>query len=50
MQVEKGFVKNYVVIFLEHYIFLVVTVQSLKTGGRSAVSGLRLKHGVDFLE
>jgi len=38
MQVEKGCVNGYVVIILEHYIFLIVTGRSPKTGHLSRLA------------
>ncbi len=50
MQVETACVNGYVVIILEHYIFLILTDRSPKRGGLSGFAGICLKHQVDFLE
>jgi hypothetical protein len=39
MQVEKGCVNGYVVIILEHYIFLIVTSRSPKPRHLSRLAG-----------
>lgn len=50
MQVEKAGVNDYVVIILEHYIFLILTARSRANAGRSGFAGFFVKHGVNLLE